>query len=342
MLILGRLAVGFSQTEFAKEIGITQSALSKIEDGLTHRIDGEALNMICKLTGFPEGFFSQEGQHKPLRESFFRKRAVIPLKILKRSEALINIKRMELEKLLSKIDFDECLERPQWQADEFAGGPSEIARNLRCMWGIPRGPISNLVSVVEDAGCIVTYFDFGTQKIDGVTTYASDGTPLIFLNPNFPAARIRITLAHEFGHVIMHRIPTPEMEDEAFEFACEFMMPQQEIRPALFPLNLDMLIRLKLKWKISMQAILAWAKRIGAVKESYYKFIQIKISREGWRTNEPLDDQMERESPTLIPEIIGLHINDLGYSQEDLQKMLKPNRFTFVRDYIGAGHLMAI
>ena len=93
---------------------------------------------------------------------------------------------------------------------------------------------------------------------------------------------MRATLAHELGHVVMHRIPRAEMDQEAFDFASEFMMPELEIRPELFPVNMDKLIRLKMKWRVAIQWILKWANRMGVLKDSYYRVLMMKISEMGW------------------------------------------------------------
>lgn len=333
MIAAARLAAGLTQTECAKEINISQGQLSKVEDGFIWELPTESVRKFSEVTGYPVAFFAQTGSRKSLGDLFFRKRKTLPVKALKKCDALVNIKRIEIEKLLPKAEFD-FLDRPTWEPDCFDGGPREIARHLRSYWGLPQGPILNLTRVVEDAGCFVFQFDFGSPKIDGLTTYADDGTPLIFMNPNVSAARYRATLAHEFGHVIMHRLPSAKMDDEAFEFAGEFMMPELEIRPSLFPLNLEKVINLKRRWRVSMGWILLWAKHLGALKDDYYRFLQMKLSQNGWRKSEPLDDEWEIEQPTLLNELIEFHLVDLGYSENELFSLLNANKKTFRREYL--------
>jgi Zn-dependent peptidase ImmA (M78 family) len=327
--------MGLTQAEFAERIGISQAAVSKVEDGLVVGIDEPTLAALVQVTGYPVKFFQQAGGQKPLRESFFRKRAVMSARLLKQCEALINILRMEIEKLLQKAEPDARLPLPKWEPDEFIGGPREIARHLRATWGVPRGPVHDLISLIEDAGIIVVPFDFGTAKIDGVSITTSDGVPIILYNSKAPAARQRLTIAHELAHIIMHTIPTSTMEDEAFEFASEFLMPEFEIRGTLFPLDLDLLIRLKQKWQVSMQAILRWAKTIGALKESYYKYLMVKLSRAGWRTNEPLDDTMQPEKPKVLRDLVNLYLNELRYSPKELCSVLSANVRQFASFYLG-------
>ncbi len=115
--------------------------------------------------------------------------------------------------------------------------------------------------------------------------------------------------------------------------ACEFLAPESEIGPSLFPLNLDQLVRLKLKWGMSMQAILRWAKTLGRMKDHYYKFLSMKIGQAGWRNVEPHDDTTPTEKPTLVRSLVDMYRTDLGYTPDDLRTVICGNSYTFCREY---------
>lgn len=338
---MARLATGLTQTECANKIGISQAKLSKLEDGLAATIDEDALKRLSDISGYPVEFFTQPGGRVSLGDGFFRRRADVPARVFKRMEALINIKRMEISKLVRKVDL-EHKPRPSWSPDEFAGGAREIARHLRAFWSIPAGPIKELVKIVEDAGCIVVLFDFGTPKVEGITVRGDDGTPIILLNPAVPYVRQRATLSHELGHVVMHYMPTGSMEDEAFDFASEFMMPEQEIRASFFPMNLEKLVHLKMKWRVSMQWLLRWANKLGAVSNSYYRVLMMRISQNGWRKMEPYDSEWPLEQPALLAEIIDYHRHDLGYTITDFVRSLLPNVRTFQMEYLKTAALSVV
>src|SRR5260370_38582809 len=87
--------------------------------------------------------------------------------------------------------------------------------------------------------------------------------PCIFLNRSVPADRMRASLGHEIGHVIMHRVPTDTMEDEAYTFAAELLVPERELRRDMIGgrISLESLARLKAKWRISRQFLLHQAGR---------------------------------------------------------------------------------
>jgi Zn-dependent peptidase ImmA (M78 family) len=333
MVAMARLATGLTQEQCAKKMGISQARLSKLEDGLTTTIEEAALAKLSEISGYPKDFFKQPGGRISLGDGFFRRRADVPARIFKRMEALINIKRMEISKLVRKVDL-ERKERPSWAVEEFSDGAREIARHLRHFWSLPAGPIKDLMKIVEDAGCIVAFFDFGTPKVDGLTVYCNEGTPVILLNQRVSYVRQRSTLSHELGHVIMHRRPTGNMHEEAFDFASEFMMPEQDIRASFFPLNLEKLVHLKLKWRVSMQWILRWANKLGAVSNSYYRVLMMKISQNGWRKTEPYDSEWSLEQPTLLDDIIDYHRTDLGYTVADFARSLLSNTRTFEKEYL--------
>ena len=92
--------------------------------------------------------------------------------------------------------------------------------------------------------------------------------------------RINFTLAHEFGHYLLHRLKYPEgiycteedmrtwdsknrkIESEANEFAANLLMPFDDFRRQIAPLdkaNLDVLSDCASRYEVSMQAaILRW------------------------------------------------------------------------------------
>lgn len=322
MLYLARSAAGETQTSLAEKLGVSQGRLSKIEDGLTATVDASLVERIADITGFPLSFFQQEGARRPLREGFYRRRKAVAKQDIWRAEALINVRRLQVEALLRKADVAAAVQLPHLDCEDFPGGPSEIARQVRYFWRMPAGPVENLTACAERAGIIVCDFDFGISEIDGISILCDGGTPLILLNQNKPMPRSRFTLAHELGHLIMHSVPTANMEAQAHEFASEFLLPERDIRQYLYPLDLNRLTQLKLRWKVSMQAILMRAKAIGAMKESYFKFLMMKMSQSGYRKVEPYDSDIPREETALFSELIRVHKVDLGYSNEELATVM--------------------
>ena len=188
---------------------------------------------------------------------------------------------------------------------------------------LPRGPVEDVAEIIEDAGIIIIPFDFGTELIDAFCQPALDRLPaLIFLNSRFTSKdRIRFSLAHELGHLVMHRIPKPEMEDEANQFAAMFLMPETDIRHSLYGMSMEKLMILKLYWKTSMQAILRRARDLNRITDRGYRYYQIEMSKRGWRSAEPVDVDGDIKSPRLLKALFSSHIEELSYSTDELSQM---------------------
>jgi Zn-dependent peptidase ImmA (M78 family)/transcriptional regulator with XRE-family HTH domain len=322
MCVLARDFAGMTQTELAGQLNVSQGTVSKTEEGIAQASDA-FISDLSRVFERPIGFFTQNPGVSLTLEGHFRKKSALQKKQLKMADARMNIARLQINRLIENcsLDFHEV---PTCDPDEYQGGPKEIAAMVRRFLNVPQGPIPNLVEVVESAGCIIRFLDFGTLLIDGFAVLSGTNMPIIFINKAFSPDRRRLTLAHEFGHIIMHRGRLrPNMDDEAFEFAGEFMMPSKEIKSTLYPLNLEKLARLKLRWKISMAAILQHGKRIGAVNERYYRYIRTELSKNGFSKTEPYEDMVELEKPTMLTNILRFYKNDLGYSIDDVAKLLR-------------------
>lgn len=146
--------------------------------------------------------------------------------------------------------------------------------------------------------------------------------PLFFVNDALTPDRERLTLAHELGHLVMHRSPSATMEDEAFEFAGEFLMPAREIQPFLGNLTLPRLAALKAEWRVSMAALITHATRLGAITERQARYLWMQMSKAGYRQREPAELDFSKEEPRLLGDLFDLHRDEFGYSITDLSSWL--------------------
>lgn len=266
MLILARESRGVTQSGLAEAVGVTQAAISRAEKGLSG-ISDELLETIATNLEYPVSFFYKAGHRYPPSTPFHRKRKALPKKTQYQIEALANIRTLHLDNLLQSVEFLENKIR-YLDLDDYNDDPREIARAVRSYLKLPRGPIKNLTNVLEDIGIIIIHCDFGTPLIDGFTLIARKNHPVIFLNQDIPGDRMRFTLAHEFGHMVMHEVPKSTMEEEANGFASEFLVPGQEIRPSFSEVTLRTLATLKPYWKVSMAALLECAYQIGKISSN--------------------------------------------------------------------------
>ncbi|MFX5998565.1 ImmA/IrrE family metallo-endopeptidase, partial [Acinetobacter baumannii] len=189
---------------------------------------------------------------------------------------------------------------------------------------IPNGPLKNLTDYVERAGCLVFHCDFSQEGVSGVTIKVPGLNPCIFIDKNMPSDRQRFTLAHELGHAIMHKLPSENMEDEANRFASALLMPSKDIRPYLTgKITLEKLATLKLVWKVSMNALLKTAEREGLLTPSQKKYLWIQMTKNGYRTKEPVELDFPKEKAVTIDQIFEYYREDLGYSIDELSNLLQ-------------------
>jgi len=234
--------------------------------------------------------------------------------------------------LLRSFDLG-TVDLPQKMDLEEYDNPSQIAKSLRLFWRIPQGPICNVIDCLENAGIVLFPIDFAGRQFSGVTTLSEDGTPIIFFNSQMPSDRSRFTLCHELGHILMHRVPNPNMESQADEFASEFLMPSEDISSSLNRITLTKLGDMKRYWKVSMQALIMRAYSLGKITDRQRKSLFMKMSASGYRLREPIELDVPRENTSLINEIIDAHMNDLGFSIDDIASTLAYHKDEFLDIY---------
>ena len=133
----------------------------------------------------------------------------------------------------------------------------------------------------------------------------------------------------------MHRFPTPEMEEQANEFASALLLPREEMRQAFSgrTVNLALLASLKPEWRVAMQALLMRAHALGYVTANQNRYLWQQISSRGWRLREPPELDFEPEQPSVLPSILSAHLTDLGYTITDLSRFVPLHEHEFERMY---------
>jgi Zn-dependent peptidase ImmA (M78 family)/transcriptional regulator with XRE-family HTH domain len=333
LIVLARESRGLTQSKLAALLGLSQGHLSKIEAGLLP-VSSTVLDGLVEVLHYPPAFFTQsERLYGPGASEFFhRKRQSLSTRVLSRVHAEIDIRRIHVSRLLQAVTVDEEA-IPEFDPDTFPGGAAEVARAVRAAWIVPKGPVQNLTQLIEDAGGIVIPTAFGTQLLDALGRYVPAMPPLFFTNRDAPTDRTRLTLAHELGHMVMHHVPNADMEAQAFDFAAEFLMPAREIRAELSgSLYLDKLVGLKLRWKVSMQALLRRAQHLGTIDERRARYLWMLMGKSGFRVREPAEADLLPEQPRLLARMLEIH-SSLGYSESDLSDLLALCRDEFREKY---------
>lgn len=317
MLVLARQARGMTQAKLAKNSGVSQGTISKIESGNRTLSDDDVAKFSAALRYPPEFFERNSKQYGQGTVCHHRKLQSVGVEKLRQVHASMNITRMATADLLNGVEINPTYSFPRLEVDDF-GGPEEIARLVRQTWQLPMGPIKSMVEIVEGAGGIVVPCNFGTDKIDAISQRPDDQPPFMFVSVTAPGDRLRFNLAHELAHIIMHSAPSPDQEAEAHAFAAEFLMPAKEIKPQLRTLDMAKLADLKRHWKVSMQALIYRARTLETISARQERSWWMRFNKLGYKKVEPIE--IPREEPTLIKRVIEFHRNQHGFSDAELSR----------------------
>lgn len=298
VLTTARRASGLTQGELAANAGVTQAALSRYENGLREPDDAH-LQALASALGVTVRFLRHAGRARGAMavDAHMRRRATAQPTVWKRLEARLNMYRMHSSLLAEEVAVRADNRVPTF--DPIDTTPSAAARMVRMQWGMPIGPVRQLVRWLESAGCLIIEEPFGTTRVDGMSQWI-DSQPIIYINADAPTDRKRLTIAHELGHLVLHSVEVVEdMEDQANEFAAEFLMPLEVIKPQIRSLKTPMLPDLKRQWGVSMAAIVERSYRAGFMTATNRTSIYKMFSARGWRTAEPFSDELVPETPAL-------------------------------------------
>jgi Zn-dependent peptidase ImmA (M78 family)/transcriptional regulator with XRE-family HTH domain len=336
MLRLARQRLGLTQKAAAVQLGVLQNVLSRFENDVAQP-DTALLMKASQVYRVPRDFFdSRDPVYGPpvSVHTMTRGKADVTARELDVITAELNIRVAHLSRFLDGVDFTPTAQVPRLDIEQY-GSPERIAATVRAHWGIPSGPIGNLMQWVERAGVVVGLSKFGGASVSGVTFRVPGKPPIILLNALHPADRMRFTLAHELGHLVMHAFPTATMEEEANDFASALLMPAAEIRAAFRgrKITLQLLASLKPEWKIAMQALLMRASQLKLLSDNQARYLWQQISAKGWRLREPADVDFAPETPRVLVSIVASHLTDLGYKLEDLTKLLRIYEGEFLEMY---------
>ena len=317
LLTLVREYRGLSQADLAEHSGLSQGYLSKIENRLLEPSD-DAVEKLAETLGWPASFFARGDTVYGFATAcmYHRKRAALSVHALRQVQAQVNVLRISIIPLLRDMVISGQNRMPTMDIDAYDGDAAQVAQLVRASWRLPLGPIESMVATVESAGALVYRLDFGTRLLDAVSHWSPDMPPLFFMSEVAPPDRLRFSMAHELGHVIMHSVPTRNMEKEADEFAAEFLMPAREIAPALRGIDLASAAQLKAYWRVAMSALIRRARDLDCITPKRASHLFMQMSSLGYRTVEPV--VLDEERASLPSRIVDVQQRQHGYTIDEL------------------------
>lgn len=319
VIITGRVAAGMTQAELANAIGVTQAAMSRYENDLREP-EPDTVERIAEALGVTTRFLERTSRPSAALavDAHMRRRATAKPTVWRQMEAQLNMLRMHSDFLREDVALASTRTMPGF--DPFTTGPADAARMTRSQWQMPSGPARSLVRWIESAGSVVVMSDLGNQRVDGLSQWTADH-PVLVVNSANPTDRVRWTLAHEVGHLVLHReYTTDDMEGEADAFAAEFLMPELLIRPELANLTLGKAVDLKRQWGVSVAALIQRAHQLGVLSDGRRVSLFKQLSARGWRVREPASDEIAPERAGLLNHI-ATRLRDRGLNDDDVAHM---------------------
>lgn len=303
-LRLARVALGMTLDQLGARVSVTRQYLNQLEQD-NKAPNEDMVEALAAALGVTGRFFSLPTRDGVRPEQcHFRKQRTTPVsvvsQVLARGTLLDGfVDRLDRELRLPEVSFPD---RPASNALEV----EEAAEEARRHWRLGSGPISSMMRVVENAGAVVSFFGGVSERVDALSI--DRRRPMIIRSEAKPAAcRLRFDLAHEAGHLIMHRgLETGDKatEDQANRFASAFLLPRasfiHEFPRSRF-LNWSAIFEVKLRWKVSAAAILRRAYDLRMIAADQYRTGYIHLSKTGQKRIERYDDEIPMEEPELLP-----------------------------------------
>lgn len=307
-----RIYRGLTVAELAERVGCQRQTLSMYEISKSQPTDKTTVARLAQELDFPVKYFYEQPNASTSGTVYFRSLLTTNKKY--RSEQIVKMDYLaQIYSLLQDyVAFPEF--EPLGLPDDIT--PEQAAYALRDAWGLGRGPIDNLISVVEQHGILVTSFSTSTNDVDAFSQFmgAAD-TPtyiIAYSNNKTSAARIHFDIAHELGHICLHEW-SEDIEDiskeefklkerEANDFAAAFLLPEETFRKDAErgPQTITYYKQLKKKWKVSIAAMIRRSEKLGIISTDDYQNLIRVMQRRGLRKEEPLDDILITATPALL------------------------------------------
>ncbi len=314
-----REARGMTATQLAELLGISRNAVSQYETNksspspITFDAIAERLNM-------PRAYFLRPPQAQRRGKVFYRSMESATKTARGRAERKYAWIREITSRLSRSVDFPET-NLPNWSMPEDPANLTDeqiesTATKLRSFWGLGRGPISDVICLLENNGIIVSRLALDAATLDGFSEWVEQEhrAYVVLASDKDAAVRSRFDAAHELAHLILHRNIDPKaltskeqfklIERQAHRFAGAFLLPEESfLEELLFP-SLDVFRTMKAKWHVSIAMMIVRCSDLEIIGEEDRSRFWKSMSGRGWRKQEPLDDELLPEQPRLLREAI--------------------------------------
>lgn len=308
------------QSNVASMIGIGAATISKWLSG-DQFPEIDTLDRLATTLNVESNWFT-ELPYQKLDNVNFRSNAASLKSSRVHLNARLNLANEISAKLEEFVDFP-AVNFPSFEfqsIDDIDAQDIETAAStLRNAWGLGEAPIQDLALCFENYGGILVREETGISSIEGLSGWSPNlNRPFSLLNADKANYfRSRFDLAHEIGHLVLHRhIPdTVEnyklKENQAHKFAGALLLPAERFTYEVnSPINLNDLVVLKPRWGVSVAAMVMRLHSLSLLDDDAKTNMFKRISERWGRKSEPKDEAFKPELPRLLRRTIELLINE--------------------------------
>lgn len=323
-LTIARGRRGLNKSALADLASVSLQSITAYEQGRTEP-RAETVSALATALEIPESFLFDPEMAEPISVDGASFRSLSKMTASQRDSALAA--GAMCVRLTNWIDDHFEIAKPDLpDLEPDLIDPAGAAALMRARWGLGNQPIGNLLHLAEAHGVRVYALAIDCREVDAFSFW-SDQTPIVCLGTHKTSERAVFDLAHELGHLVLHRGQRDprgrQLEREANEFASNFLMPSEDVRahaPA-FP-SFDDLARAKTRWRVSVAALNYRLHALGLTSEWHYRELCIQISQAG-RDREP--NSLRRDQSFILAHVLGA-MREEGVSRNDIAGELNFSR----------------
>jgi Zn-dependent peptidase ImmA (M78 family)/transcriptional regulator with XRE-family HTH domain len=309
-LTIARERRGLTKQRLAELCGVARRTVSLWEAGGT---ETPPVDLLATVLEFPRAFFYADDTPEVRSEWVsFRALSSMTARQVGRIIAAAQL-AVEFDDWIQARYNTPPLDIPELP-DTSSVPPAVMAENVRSAWDLYEQPVKNVLTLLERKGIRVFSLPVSDREIDAFS-FHKEGRAYIFLNTAKTAERMRFDLAHELGHLIMHRYTrknrSKSIEDEANGFAASFLIPADGLDAQIVgPLRFEDMLQLKRYWKVSAMAMVERLWELQHISDWTRRQWIVELTQRGYRLDEP--DGIHPEASKLLSQVFRLVREDGG------------------------------
>ncbi|HER6139534.1 TPA: helix-turn-helix domain-containing protein, partial [Streptococcus pyogenes] len=339
-----RLLFEMSRSELAQKLEVSEQAIWQFENGEVSPKTSLKLK-LAQIFQVDIDYFEDSiiERNFGVSDIAFRNSDTISRKIINYQEVYLNTIHQYINYLEQFIKFPQqnfySLTRKVAEMLENNISIEKIADFSREMLDISDDN-SDLLYKLEKSGIYIFEKNLNSTE-DAYSIWSQQGIPFIILGVKKTGVRRNFDLAHELGHLLLHRgvdfesldkFNLQKKESEANKFASYLLLPEKRFKQAIYDLqiekklsNPDSYISLKKKFNVSIQAMEYRAFQLELLTKGQHEYFYRLIYKKKYKLIEPLDTDISVKRPTKVRSIFNVVFdNDLI----TIEQFLKTNKIT--------------